>query len=175
MNKITKLPETPDTPRSILVVDDDDRVLLYLSRLLGAIGHTHTYTAASAAEAHQTWSRHSSKIWLLITDFVMPDENGDLLAQKLLKQKADLGVLFISGNDPASLNSRIELSPGKNFLQKPFTTADLRQMVQKLLIVRNQRVLDAQKTPASPSSPPPPSAEPVVPFPAEQPVESVSS
>lgn len=120
-------------PRGILLVDDDERVLKYVAKMLHSFGQTEVYAASSAQQALRIWGTLSSKIWLVISDFVMPAVTGDAMVQQMLVERAELKVLFISGNDPHSLDSRIPLRAGRNFLQKPFTIIDLRQTIQGLV------------------------------------------
>jgi CheY-like chemotaxis protein len=124
--------DTLDRPQGILVVDDDDRVLKFLYKMLYSLGHDEVYQAASAKEALQLWNTRASKIWLVISDFVMPGMTGDLMVLQMLKERPSLKAFFISGNDPDSLNSRIPLRAGRNFLQKPFTILDLKKSIQNL-------------------------------------------
>lgn len=124
-----------EPPLGILLVDDDERVLKFVSKMLYSFGQDQVYQAASAQQAFKIWAQEASKIWLVITDFVMPNLTGDAMAMQMLGENSQVKVLFISGNDPSSLDSKIPLRPGKNFLQKPFTISDLRGMLQNLAAV----------------------------------------
>jgi YesN/AraC family two-component response regulator len=106
-------------------------VLKYVSRMLVSLGCGHVYQAASGDEAAVLWGLHRDEITLLVSDFVMPELTGDQLAVRFLSEKPDLRVLFISGNDPFSLDSEIPLHPGQNFLQKPFALSDLHRFVSR--------------------------------------------
>lgn len=122
-----RLPSAGDS--GILVVDDDTHVLKSLERMVRSLGYEHVYTASSTTEALQFWSLHLPKIRLVISDFVMPDLTGDRLTSGMLSQKPDLKVLLISGNDPGSLDSVLPLQAGINFLQKPFSVAEMRALL----------------------------------------------
>jgi len=121
-----------EDPLGILLVDDDERVLKFISRMLYSFGHDEVYEANSAEHALDIWKERSQKIWLVISDFIMPNMTGDLMVLEMLQQRSDVKVLFISGNDPCYLNSKIPLHAGRNFLQKPFSMHDLRQAIQNL-------------------------------------------
>jgi len=56
------------------------------------------------------------------------------MATRMLEQKPALKILFISGNDPVTLDSVIPLQAGQNFLQKPFTLAQVRRSIQNLAL-----------------------------------------
>src|SRR5688572_13029749 len=90
--------------RAILVVDDDVQVLKWVCRMLVSIGCSRIFQASSTAEALEIWGQNSNEIGLLLSDFVMPELTGDFLALRLLSDKPALRVLFISGNDPNSLD-----------------------------------------------------------------------
>jgi two-component system cell cycle sensor histidine kinase/response regulator CckA len=117
---------------AILVVEDDPHVLRFLTRMLGSMGHDPVLQAAHPAEALRLWQTHRHQISLLISDFVMPGKTGDQLALQMRRDKPDLKVLLVSGNNPDSLHSAIPLIPGQSFLQKPFTVRDLKNTVEKL-------------------------------------------
>jgi two-component system cell cycle sensor histidine kinase/response regulator CckA len=132
MDSNAAAPSPDGKAHATLVVDDDTQVLRYVSRMLGSIGCECVYQAASSGEALDLWREHQAGIGLLVSDFVMPEVTGDHLALRLLRDKPELKVLFISGNDPFTLDSAIPLVPGRNFLQKPFTVSDIRKSVANL-------------------------------------------
>jgi two-component system, cell cycle sensor histidine kinase and response regulator CckA len=125
-----------ENARAILVVDDDPQVLKWVCKMLVAPGgeRPKVLSALSAAEAYELWKVHQAEIDLLVSDFVMPGTTGDRLAVNLLREKPCLRVLFISGNDPNSLDSVIPLTPGRNFLQKPFTVSEIQRSIQNLAL-----------------------------------------
>jgi two-component system, cell cycle sensor histidine kinase and response regulator CckA len=116
----------------ILVVDDDIQVLKFVTRMLASLGYGNVFQAATTDEARQLWTEHRSKIFLLITDFVMPQQTGDVMAMEMAQQDSALKILLISGNDPLNLDSAIPLNPGVNFLQKPFTVGEMRKSIETL-------------------------------------------
>jgi DNA-binding NtrC family response regulator len=119
--------------QAILVIDDDQQVLKHVSRMLASIGFVCVFQAATISQALDLWSAHQREIDLVVSDFVMPEVTGDHLALRMIHEKPALKVLFISGNDPFSLDSAIPLRPGHNFLQKPFTIAEIRDSLSGML------------------------------------------
>ena len=120
------------SPEAILVIDDDANVLKFVSRMLRSIGYMEVHQASTADEAFRIFQEHHSRIGLIVSDFVMPDLNGDQLAVQLRKQKPEVKLLIMSGNDPASLDSAIPLDASSNFIQKPFTITEIKQSVSNL-------------------------------------------
>ena len=117
--------------QAVLVVDDDTQVLRFVTRMLSSLGFSQVFQASSAREALEIWGVHRGEIQWVVSDFVMPEVTGDQMAVEMLRAKPELKVLFISGNDPNSLDSAIPLSGG-NFLQKPFTVSDIRRSMANL-------------------------------------------
>jgi DNA-binding NtrC family response regulator len=132
MNTFGVFSAQPERTQGILVVDDDIQILKFLTRMLSSLGFEQVYQAGSAHEAHQIWRTNHREISLVISDFVMPEKNGDRMVLEMLKEKPGLKVLLISGNDPVTLDSAIPLHSGHNFLQKPFTVIDMRRSVESL-------------------------------------------
>jgi two-component system, cell cycle sensor histidine kinase and response regulator CckA len=132
MNSIQGCSAQAEQAEAILVVDDDVQVLRFVARMLNSLGFRNVFQAASTEEAHDLWASYASDIGMVITDFVMPSQTGDLMALSMRKANSALKILFISGNDPLFLDSAIPLHPGLNFLQKPFTMADMRKSIECL-------------------------------------------
>ena len=132
MNSIRGFSAEPEEAEGVLVVDDDVQVLRFVARMLNSLGFRNVFQAASTEEARELWANYSSDIGMVITDFVMPNETGDLMALAMRKENSALKILVISGNDPVGLDSAIPLHPGLNFLQKPFTMSDMRRSIECL-------------------------------------------
>ena len=102
--------------------------------MLGLLGYAPVFQASSCEQALEIWKMNAGEITLLISDFVMPGKTGDLIAADMRKDKPSLQVLFISGNDPHSLDSIIPLECGFNFLQKPFSVSDMQRILGRLAL-----------------------------------------
>jgi len=116
---------------TILVVEDDAMIRDLIGRTLERKGYR-AVTAECAEDARVIWEQRKSEIALLITDIVMPGENGLELAASLQGAAPELPVLVITGYAPAELIGR-----GRQIhhplLTKPFTAAQLLSRVQGLL------------------------------------------
>lgn len=76
---------------------------------------------------------HPGPIHLLLTDMVMPEMSGPQLAQRIVAPRPDTAVLYMSGyTDNAPIGPRLSGSPVQ-FLQKPFSPADLARKVRVVL------------------------------------------
>ena len=91
----------PETSTSggatILLVDDDDFGLSFLRRLLREQGGHIVLDANTFDDAEALCAGHSGRIDLLITDMHLDSGSGMALADRLLKLRPRMRVLFISG------------------------------------------------------------------------------
>lgn len=119
---------------TILLVDDEETVRRFGSRVLEKHGF-HVLCAATGTEALSTAHEHRGTIDLLLTDVMMPEMNGCVLAERLLAQRPSVRVLFISGYAENVIAEQIALVGGSSFLGKPFKP--------KALVSKVREVLDA--------------------------------
>ena len=124
--------DPPRISQTILAVDDDQLVLHLLDEVLRSAGY-HVLTAAGGRSAIQTYESLGSPIHLLLTDVIMPDLTGPVLAERLRSRQPDLQVLFISGFHDADLVQRFASDKGISVLSKPFTVDGLLREVRHSL------------------------------------------
>jgi two-component system cell cycle sensor histidine kinase/response regulator CckA len=117
---------------TILLVEDDEMVRTLVKETLEAQGYR-ILEASGPLEAKRISEHFPATIHLMITDVVMPKVNGRELAQQLIRRRAGMRVLYMSGyTDNAVLNSGI-LAKDVAFLQKPFTPGGLIEKVREVL------------------------------------------
>jgi CheY-like chemotaxis protein len=117
---------------TILFVEDEDTILRVGQRLLENLGYR-VLAAAKPGDALRLAEEHAGQVQLLLTDVIMPEMNGQELAQRLLALQPDLRVVFISGYTANIIAPHGVLPDGAHFVQKPFTTRTLADMVRKAL------------------------------------------
>lgn len=76
---------------------------------------------------------HAGKIHLLLTDVVMPDMNGQELAERLLAKNSGTQCLFMSGYTADVIACHGILKENMQFIQKPFSIQDLAAKVREVL------------------------------------------
>ena|SRR5689334_22730362 len=118
-----------DRAPTILAVDDDANVLGLLDSVLASAGYR-VLTAGGGWRALEVYQNCPEPINLLLTDVIMPDLTGPVLAERLLAQQPDLAVLFISGFHDADLVQRFVTRKGFTLLPKPFTVDALLRVVK---------------------------------------------
>jgi two-component system, cell cycle sensor histidine kinase and response regulator CckA len=117
---------------TLLVVEDNTAVRELLQRMLRGAGY-HVLVAAGPGEARAISESSSQPIHLLLTDVVMSDMSGPLLARELQRARPDLAVVLMSGYSAATTAQREEWLPTAVFLEKPFTAAHVLRTVQEAL------------------------------------------
>jgi len=125
----------PDGSETILLVEDDLNAREIIERVLKSQGYN-VYRAASAREAKQLFSEHLDEIDLLLTDIVMPGEDGVGLYRSLEERNSGLRVLFMSGYTARGSLQNEVLRPGLPFIAKPFGPTELARKIREVLEVR---------------------------------------
>jgi CheY-like chemotaxis protein len=72
-------------------------------------------------------------VHLVITDVIMPDMGGVMLANRLRKEHASIPFLFVSGYSEQGGESLGTVRRGDLFLQKPFSPYQLAKKVREVL------------------------------------------
>jgi DNA-binding NtrC family response regulator len=123
----------PNTPAATILAVDDDRVVLgFVESVLRSAGY-HVLTADGGRSAIEAYENYRQPVHLLLTDVIMPDLTGPVVAERLRAHQPDLQVLFISGFHDADLVQRFVTARGFTLLPKPFTVDALLRVVQESL------------------------------------------
>ena len=111
-------------PRVVLVVEDEAAVRMFCCTVLRRSGYE-VLEAPGPMEALDTLQH--TRVGLVLTDITMPGMNGKEMVKRIdRRQQPDLKVLYMSGYSE-------NLEPGLDFLEKPFTSADLLKRVRAAL------------------------------------------
>ena len=119
--------------RETILLVEDDALLRELTReMLEGFGYA-VLDSGHPHEAIRTAEHHQGPIALLITDVMMPDINGRVLAEKLTTARPEMKVLYTSGYTGDVCVEQGELEPGCPLLDKPFTRDALAKRIRALL------------------------------------------
>jgi CheY-like chemotaxis protein len=138
-----KLSKTlPDEPgqiqitgnETVLLVEDEHRVRLLLSKTLSQLGYR-VMDTGRPADALDMSGEFEGTIHLLLTDMVMPEMGGRELAEQIRKSRPEIQVLFMSGY-PANEQGDAEPLNEDNFVAKPMTPKELGRRVRRILDLR---------------------------------------
>lgn len=119
-------------PATILAVDDDRAVLGLMETVLRGAGYN-VLLADGGRSAIRAFEDCKEPVHLLLTDVIMPDLTGPVVAERLRAHQPNLRVLFISGFHDADLVQRFVTRKGFALLPKPFTADGLLRVVRQSL------------------------------------------
>ncbi|MGZ4334478.1 MAG: PAS domain-containing protein [Gaiellaceae bacterium] len=114
----------------ILLVEDETVVRDLVAIMLAQRGYE-VLEAAGPLEALELAETETCD--LLLTDVVMPKMNGREVARRIRARVPELHVVYTSGYAPETVLDGGHLERGEFFLQKPFTAADLGEIVREAL------------------------------------------
>jgi two-component system cell cycle sensor histidine kinase/response regulator CckA len=121
-------------PARVLIVDDEDPVRKFVTRVLADAGYA-TVTAASGLEAIEAASK-AEPFDIIVTDLMMPEMNGDELARRLRQAEPALKVLYLTGYSDRLFKEKVTLWEDEAFLDKPCSVNSLREAVSLLVYGR---------------------------------------
>jgi two-component system, chemotaxis family, chemotaxis protein CheY len=116
----------------ILIIDDDELLRRVLAKSLVHAGHT----AVEAADGRQGMDLiAATAIDIVITDLIMPVQEGVETILRLRRERPELPVIAISGGT-ANANLYLDIAAkigARRILAKPFTPQELLQIVDEVL------------------------------------------
>lgn len=115
---------------TILIADDDAAIRTVLNQALGRIG----YDVRATGNASTLWRWASGGEGdLVITDVVMPDENGLDLLPRIKKVRPDLPIIVMSAQNTFMTAIKAAERGAYEYLPKPFDLGELTQVVDRAL------------------------------------------
>src|ERR1700722_13944 len=117
---------------TVLLVEDEQSVRQLVRETLKARGYR-VLEAENGEAGLAVAARHEKPIDLVITDVVMPELGGRELAQRLVKARPQIKVLYLSGYTEDAVVNDGTIDSANAFLQKPFTLQNLARKVREVL------------------------------------------
>jgi two-component system, cell cycle sensor histidine kinase and response regulator CckA len=117
---------------TILLVEDETFLREITCEILESAGYRVLKTR-SAAEATSAFSQYKSIVRLLLTDVVLPGQNGRDLANDLRSVCPKLRIIFISGYPENAVTRHGIQEDGMFYLSKPFSLQSLTRKVRQAL------------------------------------------
>lgn len=122
--------------QSILIADDDTGIRTVLNQALGRAG----YTVRSTGNASTLWNWiENGDGDLVITDVIMPDENGLDLIPRIRKLRPDLRVIVMSAQNTLLTAVKAAERGAFEYLPKPFDLGELVGVVKRALDTPSDR------------------------------------
>jgi two-component system cell cycle sensor histidine kinase/response regulator CckA len=122
----------PRGTETVVLVEDDEAVRTLALLLLTRLGYS-VRAFASGPEALAAVAGQTAPIDLLITDVIMPDMNGRILAERLIALRPGTRVLFASGYTSDAIVHHGVLDADVAFLAKPYSVDALARRVREVL------------------------------------------
>jgi PAS domain S-box-containing protein len=117
---------------TIVVVEDDSSLRELVRLMLEGCGYS-VLTAENGEQAARLCAEHPGGVELLLTDVVMPEVSGRVLADRLEALFPALRVLFMSGYSDEAVFSNGLIRPNTAFIEKPFNERGLARKVREVL------------------------------------------
>ncbi len=122
---------------TILIVDDEDQILDFLSRVLEHSGYS-IITARNGKEALERFLKYRNQLSLIILDLVMPEMGGKQCLEEVLKIDPSFKVIISSGFSANGKISNVMNSGAKAFVTKPY---DVEQLLIRIREVLDDKIL----------------------------------
>ena len=120
-----------------MLVEDEAFVRGVTQAVLESAGYS-VVAVRDATEAQNMYEQHAGSVDLLLTDIVLPGENGRRLGRRLSQKNSTMQILLVTGylgemdaHDSPQQESQEE--NGETLLRKPFAASTLLRMVRQLL------------------------------------------
>jgi two-component system, cell cycle sensor histidine kinase and response regulator CckA len=118
---------------TVLVVEDEPSLRDLTCNFLVSLGY-HVLSANNGEEGlRMARECKDEPIRLVITDVIMPQMSGNVMAEWLKEVYPDLKILFTSGYTDDALGKHGVMEPGIVFLPKPYTPVALAHKVREML------------------------------------------
>ena len=117
---------------TVLLVEDEAVVRNLIREILEDTGYS-VLEAVDGVDALERADAYAGAIDLLLTDVVMPNMSGRELAERFRGLRPDTKILYTSGYTDGAIADKGVLVPGTEFIQKPFSFAELTTKVRSVL------------------------------------------
>jgi two-component system NtrC family response regulator len=130
------MPDQPNRPKRILIVDDESTLVFFLKQgLQEACIPCLVEDASSGEEAltKLTYNRYD----VLVTDLKMPGINGFTLLEVARSLHPDISIILMTAFGSPEVQDEAKRLNVDGYLTKPFPTAQLQDIVQHILTAKD--------------------------------------
>jgi PAS domain S-box-containing protein len=117
---------------TVLLVEDQEALRELLAHVLRDKGYQ-VLSANGGPDALQQMAKQNSPVHLLLTDVIMPEMRGHIVAEALADRYPNMRVIYMSGHTDNALIHSGSLPEDMVFLQKPFTPDAMLRLIREVL------------------------------------------
>jgi len=120
---------TIEITRPVVIIEDSKAIILKLRNHLKNLGYHDFHPYTTGKEGIDGFKKliSNSQNPIVLLDMGLPDIQGDVVANKLLKEKLDLQIIIITADEKTTKRVNETISSGvAAFIQKPFTIDELK-------------------------------------------------
>lgn len=122
---------------TILLAEDEEMPRKLLARTLNQLGYR-VIAASDGAHALEVAQEHVGPIHLLLTDVLMPRMAGPDLYRKLVAERPELRVVYLSGYTDSTVVEHGVLAEDAPFFRKPVSVRKLARTLRQVLSVKGE-------------------------------------
>lgn len=122
----------PGGNEHIFLVDDEKDIVFMVKQMLEGLGYEVT-TRTSSIEALQAFENQPDKYDLIITDQIMPNLSGDLLARQIKQIRPELPILLCTGFSEYYDKEKLAVNGITDIVFKPVLKIDLAKAIRKAI------------------------------------------
>ncbi len=127
-----KVPCSLSGHETIMVVEDENGVLMYVTTVLQDAGYT-VLQSNSPSEAVRIFEQNADSVSLILSDVIMPEMSGFDLIKKLKARKPELKAICMSGYSEDLLHKRVDIEYDITIINKPVSPTELLAALNRLI------------------------------------------
>ncbi len=132
MPDVQKEPNIVSKNSTILMVDDDSLLRNATTRMLNHFGFK-VLEAVDGKHGLEVFLKHLPEIDCVLLDLTMPNLGGEETLREIRKIKEDIKIVLMSGYSEQEVAKRFSTTSQIEFLQKPYTSKELREKLLKAM------------------------------------------
>ncbi len=122
----------PGGSEHIFLVDDEKDIVFMVQQMLEVLGYE-VSSRTSSVEALQAFENQPNKYDLVITDQIMPNLPGDVLARRIKEIRPDLPVILCTGFSEYHDKEKLAANGITDVVLKPVLKNDLAKAIRRAL------------------------------------------
>jgi predicted glycosyltransferase/CheY-like chemotaxis protein len=145
------MPPEAETPRRILIVEDENIVRMHLKLAVQQLGYAVSGLASDSGEALR--AAEESAPHLVLMDIRLPGGRDGIETARELKKQHDVAVVFLTAYGDDESIARAQELGAEGYIVKPFSTPQLRATLSSALLERDRRRASSGERPRFASHP----------------------